>query len=234
MKTMLKVIVLLLIMPLSSWADGIVISKTLEIFDRRRNRIIPLVIYENETKGNLPIVLINHGYGAKNTEYSFFAQELAVHGYYVVSIQHDLESDVSLPRTGNLFERRKPLWERGVQNISFTISELKKTNPALNLEKIILIGHSNGGDISMMFTDKYPENVDRVISLDSLRYPFPHKKHIPMLSLRANDTKADRGVIPDSGVTIINMPYAKHIDLSDRGSQEVKEQVAKLIIQFLR
>jgi predicted esterase len=44
--------------------------------------------------------------------------------------------------------RRKPTWERGVQNILFTIAELKKNKPNLNLEKVILIGHSNGGDIS--------------------------------------------------------------------------------------
>jgi hypothetical protein len=38
------------------------------------------------------------------------ANALAARGYFVVSIQHDLKSDPALPKTGNLFQRRKPLW----------------------------------------------------------------------------------------------------------------------------
>lgn len=82
-----------------------------------------------------------------------------------MSIQHDLKSDPALPKTGNLFHRRKPLWARSVQNILFITVELKKSNPHLDLDKVILIGHSNGGDISMMFTETYPELVKKVISL---------------------------------------------------------------------
>ena len=66
-----------------------------------------MVIYEDKKQTDLPVVIINHGYGAKNTEYSFIANVLADKGYFVISIQHDLESDAPLPRTGNLFERRK-------------------------------------------------------------------------------------------------------------------------------
>jgi len=32
------------------------------------------------------------------------AQQLATHGYFVLSIQHDLETDKPLPTTGNLFD----------------------------------------------------------------------------------------------------------------------------------
>lgn len=74
------------------------------------------------------MVIISHGYGAKNTEYSFIAQALAAHGYFVFSIQHDLVTDVR-PKTGTLWERRKSFWERGVQNILFVINELQKIEP---------------------------------------------------------------------------------------------------------
>jgi len=204
------------------------------MIDKAREREVSIVIYENKKKDNLPVVIINHGYGVKNTEYSFIANALADRGYFIVSIQHDLESDVPLPRTGNLFERRKPLWERGVQNISFVMNELKKEKPNLNLNQIILIGHSNGGDISMMFIDKYSEKVSKVISLDSLRYPFPADKNRPILHFSANDTKADHGVIPDKGVKTIAIEGAKHMDFCDRGAPHIKEQTAQSIVSFLK
>lgn len=80
----------------------------LDMFDESRGRNIPVVIYQGETI-NKHVVIISHGYGAKNTEYSFIANALAARGYFVLSIQHDLETDKALPTTGNLFDRRKPL-----------------------------------------------------------------------------------------------------------------------------
>jgi predicted dienelactone hydrolase len=61
--------------------------KTLVMFDKARGRNVPVVIYHGETT-NKPAAIINHGYQIKNTEYSFIAQALAAHGYFVVSIQH--------------------------------------------------------------------------------------------------------------------------------------------------
>lgn len=150
-----------------------------------------------------------------------------------MSIQHDLETDKPLPTTGNLFDRRKPLWERGVQNISFVIGELQKREPQLDLSKVILIGHSNGGDMSMMFATLHPEMVSKVISLDSRRYPFPRNKGLDILRFGASDDEPDEGVVPESGVQVIYARGARHIDLCDRGSPEIKDEIQKSIIQFL-
>jgi len=207
-------------------------SKKLDMFDESRGRNIPVVVYQGETI-NKPVVIISHGYGAKNTEYSFIAQALAAHGYFVVSIQHDLETDNPLPTTGNLFDRRKPLWERGVQNILFVISELKKIEPQLDLSKAVLIGHSNGGDMSMMFATLHPEMVSKVISLDSRRYPFPRNPKLSILRFGAVDDEPDEGVVPDTGIQEIYVKGARHIDLSDRGSPEIKDEIQKSIIKFL-
>lgn len=68
-----------------------------------------------------------------HTEHSFIANVLVEAGYFVFSIQHDLEKGPSFPKTKNLFERRKPLWERGVKNILSVISYLKKKRPSLKL-----------------------------------------------------------------------------------------------------
>lgn len=207
--------------------------KKLAMFDETRGRNIPVVIYQGETI-NKPVVIISHGYGVKNTEYSFIANALAARGYFVASIQHDLETDKPLPTTGNLFDRRKPLWERGVQNILFVMNELQKIEPQLDLNKVILIGHSNGGDMSMMMAQTHPEMVSKVISLDSRRYPFPRNPKLEILRFGAIDDEPDEGIVPESGVQIIYVKGARHIDLCDLGSSQIKDEIQKSIIQFLR
>ncbi len=206
-------------------------SKTLDMFDKTRGRNVPVVIYQGKTI-NKPVVILSHGYGAKNTEYSFIANALATRGYFVVSIQHDLVTDVR-PKTGTLWERRKPLWERGVQNILFVMNELQKIEPQLDLTKVILIGHSNGGDMSMMFATLYPEKISKIVSLDSRRYPFPRNPKLEILRFGAIDDEPDEGVVPDTGIQEIDVKGARHIDLCDRGSPEMKDEIQKSIIKFL-
>jgi predicted dienelactone hydrolase len=202
------------------------------MFDKGRGRNIPVVVYQRET-ANKQVVIISHGYGTKNTEYSFITNTLASRGYFVASIQHDLETDKPLPTTGNLFDRRKPLWERGVQNISFVMSELKKREPQLDLSKVILICYSDGGDSSMMLAQTHPDMVSKAISLDSRRYPFPRNPKLEILRFAAIDDEPDEGVVPESGVQVIYVQSACHIDLCDRGSSQIKDEIQKSIIKFL-
>ena len=68
-------------MSISSFSYGLEI-KNIQLFDSKRNRAIPIAIYLDEKKEKLPVVIINHGYGAKNTEYSFIANALAAGGYF--------------------------------------------------------------------------------------------------------------------------------------------------------
>jgi predicted esterase len=207
-------------------------SKNLELFDTVRSRKIPLVIYRGQTISK-PAVIISHAYGAANTEYSFIADALVERGYFVVSVQHDLETDKPLPTTGNLFDSRKPIWERGVKNILFVIGELENIEPWLDLSKLILIGHSNGGDISMMFATHHPEMVSKIISLDSRRYPFPRNPELEILRFGAIDDEPDQGVVPESGVQVFYVKGARHIDLCERGSPEIKNEIKKSIVKFL-
>ncbi|MFN7709937.1 MAG: alpha/beta hydrolase family protein [Holosporales bacterium] len=206
-------------------------SKNLDMFDKARDRNVPVVIDQGETI-NKPVVIISHGYQIKNTEYSFIAQALAAHGYFVVSIQHDLVTDVR-PKGGTLWERREPFWQRGVQNILFVINELQKIEPQLDFSKVILIGHSDGGDASMMLAQTHPEMVSKIISLDSRRYPFPRNPKLEILRFGASDDEPDEGVVPESGVQVIHVKGARHIDLCDRGSSQIKNEIKKYIIQFL-
>ena len=56
---------------------------------------------------------------------------------------------------------------------------------------------------------------------------------MPILSIRANDTKADEAVLPKTGATLVAIKKAKHIDLCDRGPLEVKQKVIGLILKFM-
>ena len=103
----------------------------------------------------------------------------------------------------------------------------------LNFSKIILIGHSNGGDISMMFATLYPEMVSKVISLDNRSYPFSRNTKIPILRFGASDDKPDPGVVSKSDVKIIYVNNAKHMDLCDRGGSRINKEIFKAILRFL-
>ncbi|MGY0035924.1 hypothetical protein [Pedobacter sp. NJ-S-72] len=104
---------------------------TLNWVDQSRNRLVPIAVYDAaKSTYNGKVVILNHGYWANRwgsfKAYSYLANYLASKGYTVVSIQHELTSDELIPKTGNIYETRKPIWERGVQNIVFVISQLRK------------------------------------------------------------------------------------------------------------
>ncbi len=85
----------------------------------------------------------------------------------------------------------------------------------------------------MMLAQTHPEMVSKIISLDSRRYPFPRNPKLEILRFGAIDDEPDEGVVPESGVQVIYVQSACHIDLSDRGSPEIKDEIKKSIIKFL-
>ena len=62
-----------------------------------------------------------------------------------------------------------------------------------------MVGHSNGGDISMYFAKMYPDEIKKVVTLDNLRVPFITDGKFKILSFRSKDPvfKTDPGVMPD-------------------------------------
>src|ERR1044072_5270042 len=149
--------------------EGGVATEMLSLVDEARNRSVPVAIYTDaasQIRGPR-LAIISHGYGGKNTDYGFIANHLATHGYYVGSIQHEIPGDEPLPRTGNPYETRKPSWERGGENILFVMAELKKRRADLDVGHLLLVGHSHGGDTSMLFAQEHPDLAHAVISLDN-------------------------------------------------------------------
>jgi len=231
--------------PLSTGAFQVKFD-SLNLFDTSRNRTIPVALYLPDTHKSSTkqqVIILSHGYGSNrggdNKAYSYLTEFLASKGYFVASIQHELPTDELLPMTGKPQEVRRPNWERGALNILFVLEELKKREPNLDYKHLTLIGHSNGGDMSMLFVHKYPEMVDKVISLDNRRMPFPRVKQPKIYSLRSSDQLADEGVLPTLEeqekykMRIIKLQNTIHNDMDDHATAEQRKEINDYILDFL-
>jgi hypothetical protein len=231
----------------SKWA---IRHETLNLFDANRQRPVSVdlaVRRDYEMKANnglwmLPVAIISNGNTVKNTEYSFLANELAARGYLVASIQQDLPTDPPLmTRIGLPYVGRRGVYIRCEANILFVVGQLQKLQPNADYSHLTLVGHSNGGDVSMYVAKQHPELVSKVITLDNLRVPFVLSNRLKILSFRSKDPnfKTDPGVLPTpkqakaEGIDIVNTG-ALHTQLSDRGPDAVKEKIQATLDGFLR
>jgi hypothetical protein len=232
---------------ISKWA---IRHETLNLFDAARQRPVSVdlaVRRDYEMKANagfnkLPIAIISNGNTVKNTEYSFLANVLAARGYLVASIQQDLPSDPPLmTKVGQPYVGRRGVYMRCEANILFVLGQLQKMQPNADYDHLTLVGHSNGGDVSMYVAHQHPELVSKVITLDNLRVPFVLSNKLKILSFRSKDPnfKTDAGVLPSpaqtkaDGIDVINTG-ALHTELSDRGPDTVKEKIQATLDKFLR
>src|SRR5450432_4295694 len=231
----------------SKWA---IRHETLTFYDPARdNRMVAVDIAvrrDKELQANagmitLPVAILNHGNTVKFTEYSFLANVFAARGYLAVSIQHDLPTDAPLvTKVGEIYVGRLPQYQRGIANIRFAVDEMKKIEPNADYTHLTMVGHSNGGDISMYFAKMYPDEIKEVVTLDNLRVPFMIDGKFKILSFRSKDPlfKTDPGVIPPkgvrekSGITVVQTGY-QHTDMSDRGPDDVKSSIQGMLDKFL-
>lgn len=187
----------------------------------------------------LKVALLNHAYHGKNTEYLFLAKNLVAHGYYVVSLQHELPGDAPLPTTGNPADVRRPNWERGVQSMLFVLQELRRTQPTLDYHHLLVMGHSNGGDMAALFTQEHPELIARLLTFDNRRMALPRARRPRVLSLRSSDQPADAGVLPTPaeqaafGMTIVPLPATLHNDMWDGATLAQQREMNGFISKFL-
>ncbi len=215
---------------------------SLDLYDTGRERSIPLVIYSPKEKSQ-GVVIMNHGYdfnrGGANKDYSKICNFIASQGFSVISIQHELTTDNLLSMEGNLYETRLPNWQKGVDNILFTINELKDIKTNLGWDNMILIGHSNGGDMAMLFATQYPQIIKKAITLDHRRMPIPLTDSPKLYSLRGCDYEADEGVIPSEdnrkkyNIKIIKLNNIKHGDMDDKGTDSQIGIINNYLLDFL-
>jgi hypothetical protein len=232
---------------ISKWA---IRHETLNLFDANRHRPVSVDIAvrrDYEMKANnglwmLPVAIISNGNTVKNTEYSFLANVLAARGYLVASIQQDLPTDPPLmTKIGLPYVGRRGVYIRCEANILFVVGQLQKLQPNADYSHLTLVGHSNGGDVSMYVAKQHPELVSKVITLDNLRVPFVLSDRLKILSFRSKDPnfRTDPGVLPTpkqakaEGIDIVNTG-ALHTELSDRGPDAVKEKIQATLDGFLR
>lgn len=236
---LLLVLFSLLDSPLQAQQKGGLRTDSLPLFDAARKRLVPVLAYSPEHRGKLKPAILSHGYGGHNDAYGFIAWFLAAHGYYVASIQHEIPGDEPIPARGIPYVVRMPHWQRGAQNILFVIEELKKKEPGLDYKNLLLIGHSNGGDMSMLFSQEHPDLVSTVISLDNRRMPFPRSQRPRVFSIRSSDQPADSGVIPSPEeqaryqMKVVKLPATMHNDMWDGGTEAQKAEIIGYLADFL-
>ncbi|MET4231799.1 alpha/beta hydrolase [Bradyrhizobium barranii subsp. apii] len=231
----------------SKWA---IRHETVTFYDASRdNRPVPVDIAvrrDKEMQANagmitLPVAVINHGNTVKNTEYGFLANIFAARGYMVVSPQHDLPTDPPMvTKPGELYVGRLPQILRGVANIHLAMQEMKKVQPNADYDRVTMVGHSMGGDITMYFAKQYPDEVKKVVTLDNLRVPFVTAGKFKILSFRSQDPqfKTDAGVIPTdeecekAGIQVVKTEF-QHNDMRDTGPDAAKNSIQSMLDKFL-
>jgi hypothetical protein len=220
--------------------------ETISLYDATRHRAVAIDLavrrdYEMRADAGmltLPVAIVSHGNTVKNTEYSFLANAFAARGYLVASIQHDLPTDQPLmTKEGSLYVGRLAVYERAEQNILFALGELKKIQPNADYDHLTMVGHSNGGDISVYFAHEHPDLVTRIVTLDNLRVPLVSAGFAKVLSFRSKDEhfKADPGVVPSKSTDDMDIVRtdAQHTDMSDRGPDTLKEKIQADLDRFL-
>jgi pimeloyl-ACP methyl ester carboxylesterase len=158
-----------------------------------------------------------------------------------ISIQHDLPTDAPMvTKVGELYVGRQPQYLRGIANIKFAVEQMQKVQPNADYDRLTLVGHSNGGDISMYFAKLYPDQIRKVVTLDNLRVPFITDGRFKILSFRSKDPqfKTDAGVIPPeevrekSGIQVVQTGF-QHNDMRDTGPDAAKASIQDMLDKFL-
>ncbi|HEX8240336.1 MAG TPA: alpha/beta hydrolase [Allosphingosinicella sp.] len=171
------------------------VPQELELIDASRGRTVPVAVYGATPGRPRPLALISHGYGGNNRAYSFIAQALVERGYVVASVQHELAGDPAMPTQGDPAVVRRPFWNQGSANLLHALREMRARRLA-DRRPVLLIGHSNGGDSSILFAAQHKAMVRAVFTLDNRRMKMPRTARPRICSVRSSDQPADPGVIP--------------------------------------
>ena len=221
-------------------------SSASTLFDKERNRHVPVNISLptnpvlcREMKP-CPVAFISSGYGIEHGQYRFLSDKLNNLGYLVVAIGHERPGDPPLSVTGNFYETRQENWQRGARTLEFVREKVKQKYQNYDTDAIVLIGHSNGGDISALLANQAVRYIDTLITLDHRRVPLPRHARLNILSIRGSDYPADEGVLPSKlqaaqlNMCIHTITNARHNDMADYGPTWLKENIAELVSGFLQ
>ncbi len=212
--------------------------------DTGRARSIPVAVHHPlGTTVGAPIVVFSHGYGENRPgsylAYGYLLEALAEAGWFVLSIQHELPTDPPLDFNGPARVVRMPNWERGATNIHFALQELRQVHPELDHGRISLLGHSNGGDMSVLFAHQHPDLIQKVITLDHRRMPMLRANKPHSYTLRSSDQPADPEVLPTEteaehfGIRVILLKDTPHNNMDNDADPRQREEIIGHVLRFL-
>lgn len=196
------------------------------------------------TESKHPIIFLNHGDTVAMTDYAYIAEDLASHGYVVVTIQHQLKTDQDEPKFWK--ERSISRYGRVIDNILFVYEWLKDNQNSLfkgsiDPNKVGLIGHSMGGNSLLLFANrasnafKKKQNQslfshennngvrEAIIVLDTGGFPYPSHNQYPLFLLLSEEREAYQklsGAYDDMlkiGHRVKYYKGSKHISFMDHG-----------------
>ncbi|MBK9513890.1 MAG: alpha/beta hydrolase [Flavobacteriales bacterium] len=211
--------------------------------DTGRARSIPVAIHQPVgTTVGAPIVVFSHGYGENQSgsylAYGYLLEALAEAGWFVLSIQHELPTDPPLDFNGPARVVRMPNWERGATNIRFALQELQRVHPELDHGRISLLGHSNGGDMSVLFGHQHPDLIQKVITLDHRRMPILRANKPRSYTLQQRPTGRPRGPSHRSGGRVtgtkaILLKDTPHNNMDSDADPRQREEIIGHVLRFL-
>ena len=236
----MKLLVLLFLLANSAFA-----SEHRVVKDAKRQRDIPIQISLPidasgcTAENKCPVAFLNSGYGVAYDKYAFISNTLNNAGYLVVAIQHELPGDPALAVTGHLYTERSENWQRGATTLKFIRAQLQSEFSAYDFNKLTLIGHSNGGDISSWLFNEGVDFAKTLITLDHRRVPLPRSGSASILSIRGGDYPADQGVLYTEQemamfhACIVQIEHARHNDMTDFGPDWLKASISNTLLSFI-
>ncbi len=124
--------------------------------DQTTNR---LSIYEKE-KNNLPLILILPALGIRASFYKYFSEELSQKGITTATIDWRGNGNSSIRPSRRIDFNYKILLE----DIIEIVYEIKKIYPS---KKMIILGHSLGGQLACLSMARYPQLIQKVMTIAS-------------------------------------------------------------------
>lgn len=202
--------------------------------------------------GHHSIILINHASCVAMTDYAFLAEDLASHGYVVISIQHDLKLEKEEPAfwDGRSCSRNAKV----IDNILYVFEWLKTTqttlfNGKINLKRVGLIGHSLGGNSLLLWSNRTLDSFQKdtrsallsrvdqkdvkecLVLIETTRFSFPLSSHYPLFFLLAEEREVYQketgccGQVVRAGHKVRYYKGSTHISFMDHAYVNPKQHV---------
>lgn len=220
-------------------------AQVLTVHDAERGRNIPISVHlpANSTlcttARKCKVTFISAGNRVPYQQYRFISERLNSLGYLTIAVDHELPQDPPLSRTGDLYQTRIENWQRWAATLAFLQQQLPARFAEYDFNQLLLVGHSNGGDISAWLANEGKDYIASIITLDHRRVTLPKSDAVRVLSIRATEYPTAQAVLPTDAEQrqyngcVLAITDSKHMDLTDYGISLVKQAAAEMVEGFL-